>query len=262
VLWWESKYNKPNPAQPATRLSAKPLGALFENIMNNEWNKIQRSLNEASERLENASNEEQFQSVGLLCRETLISLAQVVYNPEIHKSIDGVIPSKTDAKRMLESFILVELGGKSNESSRKFVKAAMGLTNDLQHNRLATYGDAALCLEATYAVVRVIGVVSNHFELAVRIDPFTKLNQLMPKLLEEMSNDLKGNPTIREILLIGKDWAMRYGYPYLSYYFEDHENLISKFQILENYGFIIDTSNSDTKRYRIAEEFADYLLSI
>jgi hypothetical protein len=230
--------------------------------MNDDWNKVQRNLNEASERLEHASNEEQFQSVGLLCRETLISLAQVVFTPEIHRSIDGVSPSETDANRMLEAYILVELGGKSNESSRKFIKAALGLTNDLQHDRMATYRDAALCLEATYAVVRVIGVVSNHFELAIRINPFNKLNLLMPKLIEGMSTDLKGNPVIREILLIGKDWAMRYGYPYFPYYFEDHENLIGKFQILENYGFIIDISNSDTKRYRITEEFADYLLSI
>jgi hypothetical protein len=63
------------------------------------------------QRLESAAAEEQFQAVGLLCREALISLAQAVYDPDVHQTLDKVKASDTDAKRMLEAYIAVALGG-------------------------------------------------------------------------------------------------------------------------------------------------------
>jgi hypothetical protein len=45
------------------------------------------------------------------------------------------------------------------------------------------------------------------------------------------------------------------------YYLEDHENLPSKIQILENYGLVVDITPSNIKKYRIMENFAEYLLS-
>ena len=41
------------------------------------WTRVDRNVTEVRKRLETATMEEQFQAVGLLCRETLISLAQV-----------------------------------------------------------------------------------------------------------------------------------------------------------------------------------------
>jgi hypothetical protein len=93
-----------------------------------------------------------------LCRETLISLAQEVYSPEEHPSTDNVEPSKTDAKRMLDCFFAKELSGGSNESARRHAKAALALANDLTHNRTATFRDAAMCAEATSAVVNIVAV--------------------------------------------------------------------------------------------------------
>ena len=59
--------------------------------MNTDWSKVEHSLEKANEQLEQASTEEQYQTVGLLCRETLISLAQVVYNPDKHTIMDPEI---------------------------------------------------------------------------------------------------------------------------------------------------------------------------
>ena len=70
-------------------------------------------------RLAAAKTEEQFQSVGLLGRELLISTAQQVFNSEKHPTSDGVAASPTDAKRMLDAYIAVELGGGVNEFVRK-----------------------------------------------------------------------------------------------------------------------------------------------
>lgn len=130
------------------------------------WQRVDRSIKEARERLEQASSEEQFQAIGLLCREALISLAQMVYDPTAHTSLDGVAPGRTDAKRMLEACIAHTLTGKSNEAARRHAKAALDLANQLQHKRTANNHDAALCLEATTAVVNLMEVISEQTERA------------------------------------------------------------------------------------------------
>jgi hypothetical protein len=130
------------------------------------WNRVDRSIQEIRERLEVASNEEQFQAIGLLSRETSISLAQEVYNPEIHKTLDGDNPSETDAKRMLEAYINHELAGGANEAARRHVRAALSLANDLQHKRTASFRDAALCAEATTSVINSIAIISGRVKSA------------------------------------------------------------------------------------------------
>lgn len=230
--------------------------------MQADWNKVERNVDQAKKQLEQGTTEEQFQGIGLLCRETLISLAQVVYDPGRHSSIDGVSPSKTDAKRMLEAFILHELQGSTHEVARKFARAALDLANDLQHSRTASFRDAALCVEATSAVVRVVGLVSGHIELTSREARYQKVRLLMPKLIAEMSSDLKGRPLMREFFVVSRQWCMNYQAPCFTYYFEDHKDLESKIQILENYGLVVDVTPSNAKKYRIMEEFTEYLLSL
>jgi hypothetical protein len=124
------------------------------------WTKVDRQIAEVRLRLRGATNEEQFQAVGLLCRETLISLVQAVYSPERHPTLDGVAASSTDAKRMLEAYIAVELGGQTNDEARSHAKASLKLALALQHNRTANFRTAALCAEATVSVVNIIGILS------------------------------------------------------------------------------------------------------
>ncbi len=124
------------------------------------WPRVDRGIGEARKRLELASTEEQFQTVGLLCRETLISLAQTVYDSSKHAPSDGIIPSSTDAKRMLDAYLALELSGNQNEEARKHAKASLSLANALQHERTATFREAALCAEATASVANIIAIVS------------------------------------------------------------------------------------------------------
>lgn len=124
------------------------------------WNRVDRSMGEIKLRLAQAGSEEQYQGIGLLARETLISLAQAVYVQEIHGSADGTVPSKTDAKRMLESYISSVLPGKSNENIRRHAKASLDLANDLTHRRTADSRLAALCAESTNAVVNIVSIIS------------------------------------------------------------------------------------------------------
>lgn len=124
------------------------------------WVRVDRGIGEIKLRLVQASTTEQFQAIGLLCRETLISVAQVVFIEEDHPTTDGTKPSKTDAKRMLEAYIAHKLSGKSNESTRKHAKASLELANDLTHRRTAEFRLAAMCAEATNAVVNIIAIIS------------------------------------------------------------------------------------------------------
>lgn len=124
------------------------------------WVKVDRQLQEARYRLQAASTEEQFQAVGLICREVLISVAETVYNPSKHPTLDGVVPSKTDAARMLTGFFEAELAGQANEEARVHAKAALKLTVALQHKRTADFRLAALCAEGTTSVVNLVAILS------------------------------------------------------------------------------------------------------
>lgn len=130
------------------------------------WPRVDRGIAELRLRMDQAQTEEQFQAVGLLCRETLISVAQVVHDASRHPATDGTVPSETDAKRMLDAYVAVELAGGPNEGVRKHAKAALALANDLQHHRTAEYRQAALCAEATISLVNIVAIISGRRDRA------------------------------------------------------------------------------------------------
>ena len=109
------------PTSPGDTVVSEPTG----------WTRVDRTLGEARTRLESATAEEQFQAVGLLCREVLISLAQTVFDADQHPPLDDVKVSKSDAKRMLERYLAVELSGGSNAIARKHARASLDLANHM-----------------------------------------------------------------------------------------------------------------------------------
>lgn len=124
-----------------------------------QWPKVARQLEAMRARFVSSKHEEDFQSVGHLCREVLISLADEVFVAERHPSADGVIPSTTDAKRRLDAFLEYELGGGKSEEARRHAKAAVSLADALVHKRTASLRVAALCAEATVAVVNIASIL-------------------------------------------------------------------------------------------------------
>jgi hypothetical protein len=125
------------------------------------WDKINRAIIEINKREKQAQNEEQFQAVGMLCRELIITLAQTVYDSQKHPSVDGVEISKTDAKRMLDAYITIVLAGAESEELRAYAKTTNKLANALTHKRTATKKEMILCTAATLALVNFIGVLEN-----------------------------------------------------------------------------------------------------
>lgn len=123
------------------------------------WVKVDRQLQEIRGRLDTAVTEEHFQTVGLLCRECLISVAQEVFKEAEHQTLDGTAASDTDAKRMIEAYLEAKLGGRANEESRAHAKASIRLALALQHKRSADFQTAALCAEACTSVVNIVSIL-------------------------------------------------------------------------------------------------------
>jgi hypothetical protein len=132
----------------------------FQELDIQGWIRIERAIGEIRKRLIEAENEEQFQAIGLICRETIISLAQEIYVREKHPPVDNVEPGETDAKRMLDAYIAVEMAGQENENIRKYAKASLALANELTHRRTATKKLARLCSSATTNLVNVIRIIT------------------------------------------------------------------------------------------------------
>jgi len=124
------------------------------------FERVDRAMGKARSQFELASDEEDYQAIGLLCREVIISLAQAVFDPEIHETLDGVTASATDANRMLEAYIGHVFPGGSNKEVRAHARASLALALNLQHRRTATKQLAALCVEATASTTAVISIIA------------------------------------------------------------------------------------------------------
>ena len=122
------------------------------------WERVDRAIDEMKTRLEVSDTEEKFQAIGMLGRETLISIAQQVFDASKHKTLDGVEASQTDAKRMLDAFLQYELKDAS-EKARKWAKSAVDLGNQLTHDRNATKRDAHLCLIAVISIASFVKMI-------------------------------------------------------------------------------------------------------
>lgn len=89
---------------------------------------------------------------------------------------------------------------------------------------------------------------------------FDKINKLMPGLLLEMQNDLKGNPLKREFVLLSKRWNYWASGNELMYYFEDHPGLESMMHVLKNHNLIADITFNEVSRYVMSEDLVDFLI--
>jgi len=124
------------------------------------WERTLRELEKARNQLANSTHEEDFQIVGQLCGQALISAAQAVYDPEKHKTIDGVPASPTDAKRMIEAYVAVELAGADCAAERQIVRNAATFAEATKHGRTSDRLRGQICIAATEAVLKMIGAIS------------------------------------------------------------------------------------------------------
>jgi hypothetical protein len=97
-----------------------------------------------------------------------------------------------------------------------------------------------------------------------RLSKLQKAYKLMPELLQEMRNDVLGDKTglVREFFILPSEGAsVNSSRQRFAYFESQHENLLNKINLLEEYGFLIDVTPKNTPIYRMTEEFVDLLIS-
>jgi hypothetical protein len=83
----------------------------------------------------------------------------------------------------------------------------------------------------------------------------------MPRLLDEMRQDIQKFPLCREFVVLQKAWVYCYpDYRIFMYYYDEHDELDNKLRILQNVGLIRDSrGTSNVAHFVMQEKFADYL---
>jgi len=120
---------------------------------------INRKLNMASQKLSIDLEPEDFQSIGLICRESLIDLGKELgkRNPDVLKE-KGL--KSSDFKGIANEFIGIYIPGENNADlrnySRKMVEIAWSYNSMIVHSPNKTYPDVKIALLFTSSVVSLI----------------------------------------------------------------------------------------------------------
>lgn len=89
---------------------------------------------------------------------------------------------------------------------------------------------------------------------------FERLEKMMPGLVAEMRKDIREKPYRRELIAMKRNLSYNGGDRQLfSYFHEDHDELIEKLKVMENYGALVDIKFNNVYRYKMTEDFVEYL---
>jgi len=112
-------------------------------------------------------------------------------------------------------------------------------------------------------ILTLIGIFGRHFwSCWMRWREFGLIQRKMPELFEEMRIDLQEHPNGREFFVLPKGAMIGMKDPsrmIFEYRCEKHENLADKVGILESYGFVHDITSANVGRFKMTEEFVDFL---
>lgn len=82
-------------------------------------------------------------------------------------------------------------------------------------------------------------------------------------LIDQMRTDFAAgdNASVREFLVLPSRHVVfnSGGRPYLFYYEDQHQDLVGKIAVLENNGFVTETTSTNVPKYRVTEQFVQFL---
>ncbi len=90
---------------------------------------------------------------------------------------------------------------------------------------------------------------------------FDKVRRAMPRLLSEMKADLERNSVVRELFVLKGSYMLRTDLGAFVYFEAHHAGLRLKLRVLESAKCVEDVTFGSTPRYRMTDQFAEYLLS-
>jgi hypothetical protein len=121
---------------------------------------------QAAEALDEAEEAEDFQAVGMRCRECLLELTRALVSAEMVKS--GPAPKRGDFVAWTDIIADFHLAGDATKELRSFVKvnakATWQFVNWLTHARNATPLDASIAIEATSLVLGAVGTAQQRHD--------------------------------------------------------------------------------------------------
>ena len=114
-----------------------------------------RKLKNIAELIDSAKEIEDFQSIGVQCREVLIELANNIYIPEMAGKEER--PQKSNFKKKTELFANFYLYGSENSDYRSYIKkiteAVWDYANKITHSQSSTVYEASSCVSLTMSLI-------------------------------------------------------------------------------------------------------------
>jgi hypothetical protein len=104
-----------------------------------------------------------------------------------------------------------------------------------------------------------LSVLARSRSLDEQVEAYRRLKRLLGNYLKIEVEDLAQSPLRREFVLLKRSWGYWAKGNELCYFFDDHPDLLSQVQILENYGLVRDITYNNVHRYVMSEELAQYL---
>jgi hypothetical protein len=128
---------------------------------------VWRRWEEAAKALHSAEEAEEFQAIGMRCRECLISLVRSLSNPEMVMPVEQT-PKRSDVIGWSERIANTIAPGASSDHVRSYLKnvakSTWQLANWLTHASSVGRPDAAIVLEATQSVLAAFVGATMRFE--------------------------------------------------------------------------------------------------
>lgn len=93
---------------------------------------------------------------------------------------------------------------------------------------------------------------------------FADLEKKAPKLFAEMRQDLSNHPLVREIVILSRKRMYNNvgnAKVVFMYFLQDYDNLGGFIDVMENYGAIYDVAVGKIPRYKLHEDFIEYLVT-
>ena len=138
----QSQYN------PEDYVSAMTLGTELAPVLFRRLKNLARQIDEAEE-------VEDFQAIGVQCREILVELGNYIYTAEM--AGNDVAPKESDFKRKAELFMRYTVRGSHGKDYRSIMKrlteATWEYVNKITHSQTSTFYEASTCVSMTMSLV-------------------------------------------------------------------------------------------------------------
>jgi predicted nucleic acid-binding Zn ribbon protein len=148
-----------------------------------------RKLKNVATLIDSAVEVEDFQAIGVQCREVLIELGNSIYFPEMAGESEQ--PQASNFKKKGELFIQFHLSGSDNSDYRSIIKklteSTWDYSNKITHSQNATFYEASTCVSLC---VSLVGVYENIRQKAFNPISQYKCNNCTSKKLEILDKNV------------------------------------------------------------------------